>query len=509
MNVLVVDVGGSNVKILATGQDEPRKFSSGPKMTAEEMVSGVKELAAGWEYDVVSIGYPGSALRDRVVSEPHNLAKGWVGFDFPAAFGCPVKLINDAAMQALGSYKGGKLLFLGLGTGLGSAMVVDGIVEPMELGHLPYKKGTYEDYVGVDSLERRGKKKWRKHVAKVVAYLTAALQPDDVVLGGGNMNELEELPPGCRAGDNANAFLGGFRMWEDASGRDASPLGERQPEGKVKRAPGHVEDRPNLDRLQEELDAARRALRDCQHTLQSHLKLAAKVHESFLPQSVRHSRLNISAAFIPVDGLGGDYCQTIFPNDLECYLTICDVTGHGIDAALLASRVSSEVRYLVLQHLRPWQIVSEINTFVWKYFRETNLQLSLFVAHLDLVEGRVTHSGAGHPPQLLIRRDGRRVDKLVSQNMLIGVQQECMSVEPEQGKTIEVGDHLVFFTDGLPETSGADGQLLREDQLIELAMASHCRSAANMAECILERVRAFGAGAQRDDLTLIMAELTS
>lgn len=227
MNVLVVDVGGSYVKILVTGQVKPRKFSSGPKMSAEEMVSGVRKSAAGWKYDLVSIGYPGSALRNRVVSEPHNLAKGWVGFDFESAFGCPVKLINDAAMQALGSYKGGKLLFLGLGTGLGSAMVVDGIVEPMELGHLPYKKGTYEDYVGADSMQRRGKKKWRKHVAKVVAYLTAALQPNDVVLGGGNVNELEELPKGCRAGDNANAFLGGFRMWEDASGRDASPRRSR------------------------------------------------------------------------------------------------------------------------------------------------------------------------------------------------------------------------------------------------------------------------------------------
>ena len=223
MNVLVVDVGGSNVKILATGQDEPRKFSSGPKMTAEEMVSGVKELAEDWKYDVVSIGYPGAVLRDRVVSEPHNLVKGWVGFDFPSAFGCPVKLINDAAMQALGSYQGGKLLFLGLGTGLGSAMLVDGIVVPMELAHLPYKKGTFEDYVSADSMNRRGKKKWRKHVADVVAHLVAALEPNDVVLGGGNVSQLDELPPGCRAGDNANAFLGGFRMWEDASGRDPFP----------------------------------------------------------------------------------------------------------------------------------------------------------------------------------------------------------------------------------------------------------------------------------------------
>jgi len=220
MNVLVVDVGGSNVKILATGQDEPRKFSSGPEMTAKRMVSGVRKLAKDWKYEVVSIGYPGPALRDRAVSEPPNLAPGWVGFDFQSAFGRPVKLINDAAMQALGSYRGGKLLFLGLGTGLGSAMVVDGMVMPMELAHLPYKKGTYEDYVGADGLEKRGKNKWRKHVADVVAHLVAALQPDDVVLGGGNIEKLKEPPPGCRAGDNANAFLGGFRMWEDSSGRE-------------------------------------------------------------------------------------------------------------------------------------------------------------------------------------------------------------------------------------------------------------------------------------------------
>lgn len=218
MNVLVVDVGGSNVKILATGQDEARKFSSGPTMTAARMVSGVKKLAQDWKYEVVSIGYPGPALCDRAVSEPPNLAPGWVGFDFQSAFGCPVRLINDAAMQALGSYRGGKLLFLGLGTGLGSAMVVDGMVMPMELAHLPYKKGTYEDYVGADALKKWGKKKWRKHVADVVALMVAALQPDDVVLGGGNSKQLEELPPGCRAGDNANAFLGGFRMWEDSSG---------------------------------------------------------------------------------------------------------------------------------------------------------------------------------------------------------------------------------------------------------------------------------------------------
>jgi polyphosphate glucokinase len=179
------------------------------------MVRGVRELAGDWKYDAVSIGYPGPVLHGRPVADPHNLASGWVGFDCEAAFGCPVKVINDAAMQALGSYKGGKMLFLGLGTGLGSAMILDGIIEPMELGHLPYKKGTYEDYVGIPGLDRRGKKKWCQDVADVVALLIAALEPDDVVLGGGNVKKLKELPPGCRAGDNANAFLGGFRLWEE------------------------------------------------------------------------------------------------------------------------------------------------------------------------------------------------------------------------------------------------------------------------------------------------------
>jgi polyphosphate glucokinase len=222
MNVLVVDVGGTHVKILATGQDEPRRFPSGPTLTPEQMVAGVKEIAGDWTYDVVSIGYPGPVLQGRPLAEPRNLGPGWVGFDYQAAFGRPVKLVNDAAMQALGSYQGGKMLFLGLGTGLGSTMISDGIVEPMELGHLPYRKGTYEDYVGLRGLRQRGKKKWRLYVADVVARLSAALEPDDVVLGGGNIKKLKHLPPGCRAGDNANAFLGGFRLWEQASHQEAS-----------------------------------------------------------------------------------------------------------------------------------------------------------------------------------------------------------------------------------------------------------------------------------------------
>src|SRR6202022_915416 len=187
---LVVDVGGTSVKILATGADEHRSFPSGPALTPRQMVSGVKKLARDWNYDVVSVGYPGPVLNGRPVAEPHNLGRGWVGFDFTTAFGRPVKMINDAAMQALGSYKGGKMIFLGLGTGLGSAMIVQGIAVPTELCRLPYKKATFEDYVGTRGLERLGKKKWRRCVEDVVARLVAALEPEDVALGGGNVKYL-------------------------------------------------------------------------------------------------------------------------------------------------------------------------------------------------------------------------------------------------------------------------------------------------------------------------------
>ena len=214
MKVLVIDIGGTHVKVLATSHKTHRELESGPTLTPKQMVAGVKKLVADWKYDAISIGYPGPVLRNKPVSEPWNLGKGWAGFDFEAAFKCPVKVVNDAAMQALGSYKGGKMLFLGLGTGLGSAMIVDGIAEPMELGHLPYKKATFEDYVGIRGLEKRGKKKWRHYVTDAVKRLVAALEPDDVVLGGGNVNKLKELPSGCRVGNNANAFLGGFRLWE-------------------------------------------------------------------------------------------------------------------------------------------------------------------------------------------------------------------------------------------------------------------------------------------------------
>jgi polyphosphate glucokinase len=225
MKVLVIDVGGTHVKVVATDQKAPREFISGPKMTAKQMVSGVTKVAAAWNYDVVSIGYPGLVVHGRVLHEPHNLGPGWLNFDFERALGCPVKIINDAAMQALGSYKGGDMLFLGLGTGLGSAMIVDGVLAPMELGHLPYRKATYEDYVGIHALKHFGKNKWRKYVTDVVERLIGALEPDDIVLGGGNVKHLHDLPQGCRRGDNANAFVGGFRLWvtnEDLGERRAA-----------------------------------------------------------------------------------------------------------------------------------------------------------------------------------------------------------------------------------------------------------------------------------------------
>ncbi len=216
MRVLSIDIGGTNVKLLATGQKERRRFASGRAMTPHLMAEHVKALAKDWRYDVVSIGYPGPVEHNRPTAEPRNLSKGWVEFDFEAAFKRPVKVINDAAMQALGSYQRGTMLFLGFGTGLGAALVVEGVVVPMELGRLAYRKGTYEDYLGRRALERLGKRKWRKHVAEVVRRLVPIMHLDDVVLGGGNAKKLKTPPEGCRAGDNAHAFVGGFRMWEDA-----------------------------------------------------------------------------------------------------------------------------------------------------------------------------------------------------------------------------------------------------------------------------------------------------
>ncbi len=220
MKILAIDVGGTHVKMLSNEEHEARQVPSGPKMTAAQMVAAVQARTADWSYEVISIGFPGPVLHGKPVAEPKNLGTGWVGFDFAKAFGKPVRIVNDAAMQALGSYTGGRMLFLGLGTGLGSAMIADGVLEPMELAHLPYKKGkTYEDYVGLRGLERLGKKRWRKEVVDVIAVLAKALEADSVVLGGGNARLFETLPDGVRRGDNANAFQGGFLLWKDAAER--------------------------------------------------------------------------------------------------------------------------------------------------------------------------------------------------------------------------------------------------------------------------------------------------
>lgn len=223
MNVLVIDIGGTHVKVLATGHSVHREFVSGPHLTPQAMVRGVRELISNWRYEAISIGYPGPVVHGRPVLEPWNLGKGWVNFNFKSAFKRPIQMVNDAAMQALGSYQRGKMLFLGLGTGLGSALIVEGHVAAMELAHLPYRDGTFEDYVGLRGLEKYGKRKWRKHVKDVVQRLIAALEPDDVVLGGGNVKKLKELPPGCRAGDNRNAFRGGFRLWKEPEARKSAP----------------------------------------------------------------------------------------------------------------------------------------------------------------------------------------------------------------------------------------------------------------------------------------------
>jgi len=212
--ILVVDVGGTRVKLLATGQTAKRTMDSGPRLTPRAMVAGVKKLTLDWQYDVVSLGLPAAVVRGRVVAEPANLGKGWIGFDFAQAFHCPVKVVNDAAMQAVGAYRRGRMLFLGIGTGLGSALVLNGNLEPLELAHLPYRNGrTFEGYVGKQGRKRLGKKRWRKHVLKVVALLRRAFLPEDVVLGGGNAKHLTALPEGTRIGANAHAFKGGYALW--------------------------------------------------------------------------------------------------------------------------------------------------------------------------------------------------------------------------------------------------------------------------------------------------------
>ena len=215
MNVLVIDVGGTHVKLLATGRRSPVKFDSGPHLMPAVMVRETLAATTGWRYEAVTIGYPGPVRKGRPVADPFNLGRGWRRFDFARAFQKRVVVVNDAAMQALGSYDGGRMLFLGLGTGLGTAVVEDGVVQPMELAHLPYRDGkSFEDYLGVRGLERLGHHKWAKHVGVVAEMLRAAVVADHVVLGGGNVRKLRRLPPHCRRGDNSNAFRGGFRVWE-------------------------------------------------------------------------------------------------------------------------------------------------------------------------------------------------------------------------------------------------------------------------------------------------------
>jgi predicted NBD/HSP70 family sugar kinase len=226
VKVLVVDIGGTNVKMLATGHENPRKFPSGPELTPAQLVAGVLAATKDWDYEAVSIGFPGPVLCGQPMTEPVNLGSGWMGFDFAAALHCPVKVINDAAMQALGSYQGGKMLFLGLGTGFGATMIMNGVLEPLELGRFHYKKRTLEHYVGKRGLKRQGRKKWQRLVEEVLGRLVAALKPDDVVLGGGNAKKLKPLPPGTRLGDNAYAFLGGFRLWEEEADKSQSFTGE-------------------------------------------------------------------------------------------------------------------------------------------------------------------------------------------------------------------------------------------------------------------------------------------
>lgn len=213
-SVLAVDVGGSHVKALLSGEREPRRFDSGPDLTPKEMVEGVRKVVDGWSFDRVSVGIPAPVNGGMPIAEPVNLGEGWVSFDYQGAFSVPTKVVNDAVMQAIGSYDGGRMLFLGLGTGLGSALIVDGIVEPLELGHLPFRKKTFEDYVSARALKKHGKKRWHKAVFEVVERLSAALEPDYLVIGGGSADKLSELPPKARRGDNERAFAGGFRLWD-------------------------------------------------------------------------------------------------------------------------------------------------------------------------------------------------------------------------------------------------------------------------------------------------------
>ncbi|MBM3857627.1 MAG: ROK family protein [Verrucomicrobia bacterium] len=216
LKILVIDIGGSHVKMSCSGHSEIRRFPSGPRMTPSFMIQEIKRLTSDWNYDVISMGCPMPIKKGKPIKEPANLGNGWVGFNYEKAFDRPTKIINDAAMQALGDYEGGRILFLGFGTGLGSTLIEEGVIVPLELSQLPYKKGTFEKYVSNKALEKKGKKKWTKEVFKIIEIFRAALEPEEIVLGGGNAQNLQQVPKGCRVAENSNAFIGGFRLWKDS-----------------------------------------------------------------------------------------------------------------------------------------------------------------------------------------------------------------------------------------------------------------------------------------------------
>ncbi len=266
-------------------------------------------------------------------------------------------------------------------------------------------------------------------------------------------------------------------------------------------------DSSRIEQLETELAAARRKLKHRERLHRAHMQLAARVHQSLLPRPVRHPRVDLDTRYVPVEGIGGDYCQVLFPDDATCYVTICDVAGHGVGPALLATRVSSEVRRLARDRRRPIEIIQELNHFVFQHFADTELHLTFFAARLDLQRHIATYSGAGHPGPLLIRRGRGPVEVLKSQNLPLGVAEHCLSDEPEHLATLHRGDRLVFYTDGLTETADAHGKLLGEAGLANIAANVCAGSVCEVAGCILDRLAWFRAGPMRDDMTLIVAEV--
>lgn len=268
-----------------------------------------------------------------------------------------------------------------------------------------------------------------------------------------------------------------------------------------------VLDPPRIEQLETELAAARRELKHRERLHRAHMQLAARVHQSLLPRPVRHPRIEIDTRYVPVDGIGGDYCQVLFPDDGTCYVTICDVTGHGVGPALLATRVSSEVRRLVMDGHQPMRVLQKLNAFVCEHFADTELYLSFLVARFDFARQMVVYSGAGHPGPILIRQGGELIEVLMSQNHLLGISENCLGTAPEQIATLHPGDRLVFYTDGLTETADAHGKLLGEAGLAAIAASVCAGSVFEVAGCILDRLACFRSGPVRDDMTLIIAEV--